>query len=155
MLLVSSKFNWITATFLSPTNCRRLKLQTMIKFTITTRKYTLLVIVCFSNRDKRNELNQMKKLLTSTSKTNQAPVTIQENLTSRRKFLLNEAKKAKEYLNFNYIWTSNVKILLRQHSTSKIISVSFIRDLAKLGYIPSSNYVSEPTGKTKVNDNIY
>ena len=111
--------------------------------------------VCFSNRDKRNELYRKRKLLKTTRKTNQSPVTIQENLTSLRKFLLNDARKAKEYLNFNYIWTSNGKILLRQHPTSKIISVSSIKDLARLRYRSPSNYVSESAEKTKVNNYIY
>ena len=61
-------------------------------------------------------------------------VTIQENLTVYKKTLFNQAKLAKQYLNFLFVWTSQGRIRLRKDSGSRIINESWLQDLAKLGY---------------------
>ena len=69
-------------------------------------------------------------------------VTIQENLTVYKKMLFNQAKLAKQYLNFSFVWTSQGRIRLRKDSGSRIINnVSSLHDLAKLGYSgPAGNF---------------
>ena len=57
-------------------------------------------IVRFSNRDKRNALHQKRKLLKYVPKNNQALVTIQENLTFRKKIFSQRRKKGKRILEF-------------------------------------------------------
>ena len=75
------------------------------------------IIVRFINRDKRNETYTKRKLLNP--KANSSPVIregkieIQENLTKKRKQLLNEAKKAKRSLYYKFLWTSRGKVFLR------------------------------------------
>ena len=48
--------------------------------------------------------------------------------------LFNQAKLAKQYLNFSFVWTFQGRIRLRIDSGSRIINVSLLHDLAKLGY---------------------
>ena len=98
------------------------------------------IIVRFSNRDKRNEFYQKRKLIKPSPDSSKdcfednGLIRIRENLTSFRKNLYNQAKKAKVELNYKFLWTSNERILLRQISASKVIHVLSVDDLAKLGY---------------------
>ena len=98
------------------------------------------IIVRFSNRDKRNEFYQKRKLIKPSPNSSKdcfedyGLIRIRENLTCFRKNLYNQAKKAKIELNYKFLWTSNGRILLRQNSASKVIHVSSVDDLAKLGY---------------------
>ena len=48
--------------------------------------------------------------------------------------LLSEAVEAKKLLNFKFIWTSHGRIRFRKDSESKIINVSSLSDLSKIGY---------------------
>ena len=61
-------------------------------------------------------------------------ITIQENLTVYKKCIFNHAKLAKQYLNFSFVWTSQGRLRFIKDSGSKIINVSSLHDLAKLGY---------------------
>ena len=57
--------------------------------------------------------------------------------------LFNQAKLAKQYLNFSFVRTSQSRIRLRKDSGSRIINVSSLQDLPKLGYsgpAANSNY---------------
>ena len=98
------------------------------------------IIVRFSNRDKRKELYQKRKLIKPSPDSSKdcfednGLIRIRENLTPFRKNLYNQAKKAKVELNYKFLWTSNGRILLRQNSASKVIYVSSVDDLAKLSY---------------------
>ena len=102
------------------------------------------IIVRFSNRDKKNEIFGKRKMLHSNSMISSNfesdKVSIQENLTIYKKMLFNQAKLAKQYLNFSFVWTSQGRIRLRKDSGSRIINVSSLQDLAKLGYsCPAGN----------------
>ena len=65
------------------------------------------IIVRFANRDKKNEIFGKRKMLQSnsmiTSNFESDKVSIQENLTIYKKMLFNQAKLAKQYLNFSFV----------------------------------------------------
>ena len=44
-------------------------------------------------------------------------ITIQENLTVYKKMLFNQAKLAKQYLNFSFVWTSQDRIRFRKQNS--------------------------------------
>jgi len=99
------------------------------------------IIVRFSNRDKRNEIFRKRKVLrpiSSSSHSNslakENKIEIHENLTSKRKLLLKEANKVKRNLNYQFLWTSQGKIFLRHSPKSRIIHVSSLSILSKLGH---------------------
>ena len=96
------------------------------------------IIVCLSNRDKRNKLYGKRKLLNKiqSEKINSSLTStqIRENLTPYQKMLLSEAVKAKKLLNFKFIWTSQGWICLRKDSESRIININLLSDLSEIGY---------------------
>lgn len=98
------------------------------------------IIVRFTNRDKRNKIFQQKKLLRENEEIralfgSASNVVIKENLTAYRKMLYNATNSAKYDLNYKFLWTSQGRILLRKNSESRIINVSSLSDLAKIGYV--------------------
>ena len=99
------------------------------------------IIVRFCNRDKRNKMFSKRLKLKSVSneinpKPNAEILAIKENLTKFRKFLFSEANKVKHTLCYQFLWTLQSQILLRKDSTSRIIKISNLNDLAR---IQSSN----------------
>ena len=95
-------------------------------------KKNLPIIVRFANRDKRNEFYSKRHLLKSDSKLNTSRIDIRENLTSFRKSLYKEAKKVKNQLNYNFLWTSQGQIFLRKSPTSRVIRISSLSALDNL-----------------------
>ena len=106
------------------------------------------IIVRFSNRDKRNELYRQRKNLQNNTEVKSifgsaSNISIKENLTAYRKMLYGTAKLAQRDLNFKFLWTSQGRIRLRQNETSRIISVTSLADLKKIGYAgPTTGAVS-------------
>ena len=99
------------------------------------------IIVRFCNRDKGNEMFSKRLKLKSVSneinpKPNAEILAISENLTKFRKFLFSEANKVKHALCYQFLWTRQGHILLCKDSTSKIIKISNLNDLA---WVRSSN----------------
>ena len=95
------------------------------------------IIVRFCNRDKRNEMFSKRLKLKSVSneiypKPNAEILAIRENLTKFRKFLFSEANKVKHALCYQFLWTRQGQILLRKDSTSRIIKISNLNDLARV-----------------------
>ena len=90
------------------------------------------IVVRFANRDKRNEIYSKRHLLKSDSKLNTSRIDIRENLTSLRKSLHKEAKKVKNQLNYNFLWTSQGQIFLRKSPTSRVIRISSLSALDNL-----------------------
>ena len=95
------------------------------------------IIVRFCNRDKRNEMFSKRLKLKSVSneiypKPNTEILAIRENLTKFRKFLFSEANKVKHALCYQFLWTRQGQILLRKDSTSRIIKISNLNDLARV-----------------------
>ena len=76
----------------------------------------------------------MKSNPSSSSNFDTANVTIQENLTSQRRFLFYTAKRAKAQPNYKFIWASQGRIRIRKDTHSKFYTISSVSDLAKLGY---------------------
>ena len=111
-----------------------------------TRQYPP-IIVRFSNRDKRNEIFRKRKNLQANqyieSTFGNANLKITENLTRYKKTLFDTAKLANQDLHYKFLWTSQGQIHLRQKPDSKIITVSSLSDLNKLGY---SDPVAGKTG---------
>ena len=107
------------------------------------------IIVRFANRYKRNEIYKKRKLLKLNCKTepmshNSSPnITIQENLTPLRKSIYKAAKQAKAALNYKFAWTSQGKIFLRQNTDTKVYKISWLHDLAKLGYSGAREKISK------------
>ena len=99
------------------------------------------IIVRFANRDKRNEIYNKRKALRPNGSSNRGKIEICENLTSRRKFLLQETKRAKAFLNYQFLWTYQGKIFLRYSPMSRVINVSSLSVLAGLGYSVSGNNI--------------
>ena len=52
--------------------------------------------------------------------------------------LFNQAKLAKQYLNFSFVWTFPGRIRPKKDSKSRIINESSFHDLAKLDYSGSA-----------------
>ena len=92
----------------------------------------LPIIVHFANRDKRNEVYSKRHLLKSDSKLNTSRIDIRENLTSFRKSLYKEAKKVKNQLNYDFLWTLQGQIFLRKSPTSRVIRISSLSALDNL-----------------------
>ena len=100
------------------------------------------IIVRFTNRDKRNEIFRKRKMLQTNqftresinSKFGNANLKITENLTRYRKTLFNTAKLANQHLHYKFLWTSQGQIRLRQYPNSRIITVTSLSDLNKIGY---------------------
>ena len=95
------------------------------------------IIIRFCNRDKRNEMFSKRLKLKSVSneinpKPNAEILTIRENLTKFRKFLFSKANKVKHALCFQFLWTWQGQILLHKDSTSRIIKISNLNDLARI-----------------------
>ena len=95
------------------------------------------IIVRFCNRDKRNKMFSKRLKLKSVSneiypKPNAEILAIRENLTKFRKFLFSEANKVKHALCYQFLWTRQGQILLRKDSTSRIIKISNLNDLARV-----------------------
>ena len=95
------------------------------------------IIVRFCNRDKRNEMFSKRLKLKSVSneiypKPNAEILAIRENLTKFRKFLFSEANKVKHAMCYQFLWTRQGQILLRKDSTSRIIKISNLNDLARV-----------------------
>ena len=95
------------------------------------------IIVRFCDRDKRNEMFSKQLKLKSVSneinpKPNAEILAIRENLTKFRKFLFSEANKVKHALCYQFLWTQQGQILLRKNSTSRIIKISNLNDLARI-----------------------
>ena len=94
------------------------------------------IIVRFSNRDKRNELYskrwKIKDKLTTKSSCVPPTLAIRENLTERRKYLLNEAMKVKLDLKFRFLSTFQGQIFLRKNEATKAIKILCLNDLARL-----------------------
>ena len=95
------------------------------------------IIVRFCNRDKRNEMFSKRLKLKSVSneiypKPNAEILAIRENLTKFRKFLFSEANKVKHALCYQFLWTRQGQIFLRKDSTSRIIKISNLNDLARV-----------------------
>ena len=65
-------------------------------------------------------------------KPNAEILAIRENLTKFRKFLFSEANKVKHALCYQFLWTRQGQILLRKDSTSRIIKISNLNDLARV-----------------------
>ena len=100
------------------------------------------IIVRFTNRDKRNEIFRKRKMLQTNlftrksikSSFGNANLKITENLTRYKKSFINTAKLANQHLHYTFLWTSQGQIRLRQYPDSRIITVTSLSDLNKLGY---------------------
>jgi len=89
-----------------------------------------LIIVRFSNRDKRNEIynkqSNVNDLATGTTSlvtpklVHSSNLSLRENLTKFRKNLFNEAQKVKADLKFKFIWTCQGQIFLRKNEKAKL-----------------------------------
>ena len=79
-------------------------------------KKPLPFTVRFANRDKKNETFGKRKMLRSNSIINSNfetdKITVQENLTVYEKGLFNQAKLAKQDLNFSFVWIFQGRIRL-------------------------------------------
>ena len=98
-----------------------------------------MIIVRFTNRDKRNDLFRRRKMLQMNSELDAifgsaSKITFKKNLTVNRKMLYDVAIDAKRDLNYKFLWTTQGRIRLRQDSESPVITVSSLFDLRKIGY---------------------
>jgi len=108
----------------------------------------IIVLVRFSNRDKRNEIynkrSKVNDLATTSSATSKlvhsSNLSLRENLTKFRKNLFNQAQKVKADLKFKFIWTWQGQLLLRKNK-SKAFKISSQYDFAKVK--KSSQYISD------------
>ena len=102
------------------------------------------IIVKFVRRDVRDKFFKAKKQLFGVTSRDLGFSRVAEqkifiSLTQRNKKLFADCLKAKHDLNFKYIWTSSVKIMLRKNDDSPARLISCDRDLVKLRESEASN----------------
>ena len=110
----------------------------------------LPITVRFTNRDKRNEIFLNRLNNNAVGPNTRKPTTIsipsnftvRENLTSFRKYLLNEAQKIQRSLNYKFVWAWQGQIFIRKKDNSRAIKISTLRDLNKLKCPPLGNRFS-------------
>lgn len=86
------------------------------------------VLVSFNNIEEKTKIR--KALQSNRIKAqdcgfvdNNRPIYVNDHLTKRNKYLLQQAKERKKRGIYNYVWTSNGDVLVRKDATSKVIRI--------------------------------
>ena len=94
-----------------------------------------IIIVRFSNRDKRNKIFRRQSFLRDSAEVKACfafqNIALRENLTDYRNMFNEPAHQAKHDLKYTFLWTSQGRIKLRREEKSEVIHVSLLSVLKK------------------------
>lgn len=92
------------------------------------------ILIKFNNRDIINQLFKLRSKNANKMKAvnNGRSVFINEDLTSFRRNLLNEAKTAKKLKNYKFLWIRNGSIMLRKDNGDPVVFINSKDDIRKI-----------------------